>query len=46
MCRWGVRLFMLSIEGTFINFNLYSLDEPSIEDGPRSLDIGNDLKIT
>ena len=27
-----------------MNFNLYTVDVPSIEDGPWSSDIGNDLK--
>ena len=29
----GVRFFMLSIKDTFMNFNLYTVDVPSIEDG-------------
>ena len=48
-CVWGgvgVRMFMLSNEDTYMNFNLNTVDVPSNEDGPRSSDIGNDFNIT
>ena len=45
VCMCG-HLFMPSIQDTFMNLNLQAMDVPSIEDGPRSLDIGNDLEIT
>ena len=45
VCVCG-RRFMLSNEDTYMNFNLDTVDIPSIEDGPRSSDIGNDFKIT
>ena len=41
-----VRMFMLSNEDTYMNFNLNTVDVPSNEDGPRSSDIGNDFNIT
>ena len=47
VCVWGcVRMFMLSNEDTYMNFNLNTVDVPSNEDGPRSSDIGNDFNIT
>ena len=42
----GGRMFMLSNEDTYMNFNLNTVDVPSNEDGPRSSDIGNDFNIT
>ena len=45
-CVGGVRMFMLSNEDTYMNFNLNTVDVPSNEDGPRSSDIGNDFNIT
>ena len=46
VCVGGVRMFMLSNEDTYMNFNLNTVDVPSNEDGPRSSDIGNDFNIT
>ena len=42
----NMRMFMLSNEDTYMNFNLNTVDVPSNEDGPRSSDIGNDFNIT
>ena len=46
MCVGGwVRRFMLSNEDMYMDFNLNTVDVPSIEDGPRSLDISNEFKF-
>ena len=37
--------FMLSNKDTYMNFNLHTVDIPSIEEGPQSSDIGNGFKI-
>ena len=42
-----MRRFIPSNEGTYMKFNpFYTMDVPSIEDGPWSSDIGNDFEIT
>ena len=46
VCVCGVVCrFMLSDRDTYMNFNLYTVDIPSIEDGPWSSDISNDFTI-